>query len=71
MNDAKLVRRVEERLKLFQNNPQHPLLRDHALTGSKHGYCAFSVTADIRIIYYRPDEETIILYDIGSHNQVY
>jgi addiction module RelE/StbE family toxin len=69
--DKKLVHRVEMRLGLFQNNPHHPLLRDHPLKGARYGYRAFWVTADIRILYYPVDDKIIVLYDVGSHNQVY
>ncbi len=69
--DRKLVRKTEERLELFRSNTKHPLLHDHALTGSLRGYRAFSVAADIRIVYFERDEDVIVLYDIGNHNQVY
>jgi addiction module RelE/StbE family toxin len=70
-NDAKLIERTTLRLKLFQQNSCHPLLRDHALIGSLRGYRAFSVTTDIRIVYYLAEKNLVVLYDIGTHNQVY
>ncbi len=69
--DPKLPDRYQQRIKLFINNPHHPLLRDHALKGEKEGYRAFSITGDIRIVYKQVDETTILFLDIGSHNQVY
>lgn len=70
-SDVKLVRRVKERLETFQNNPQNPLLRDHALTGIRHGQRAFSITGDIRIVYFPVNDTHVLLLDIGTHNQVY
>lgn len=49
---------------------EHPLIRDHALTGAKHGFRSFWVTGDIRIIYLQ-EEDDVQFYDIGTHNQVY
>ena len=68
--NSKLVDKVKERIALFSNNPKSPLLKDHQLTGDMKGYRAFSVTGDIRIVYFREDD-TVWLFDIGTHNQVY
>lgn len=65
-----LVGKFEERLELFLKDPANPLLKDHALRGSKANYRAFSLTGDIRVIYERV-EDGISLYNIGTHNQVY
>ncbi len=66
----KLRQKVKERIALFQANPKSPLLNDHSLKGDKSGYRAFSVTGDMRIIYYM-DHDTVYFVDIGTHNQVY
>lgn len=66
----KLLKQFQKRLKEFLANPQNPLLKDHPLTGNKTGQRAFSITGDIRLIY-RQFGNTIELYDIGTHNQVY
>lgn len=60
----------KKRLKLFQDNPKNPILREHRLLGGKKNYRAFSVTGDIRVIY-KKSNGTILLYDIDTHNQVY
>ena len=56
---------------LFLDNPTYPLLNDHALKGDQSGRRSFSITGDIRVIYRKMDESTVLLLDIGSHNQVY
>ena len=58
------------RLRLFKENSNYPLLRDHQLTGKLEGYRAFSITGDIRVIYYI-HQNTAYFIDIGTHNQVY
>ena len=62
--------RYLERLKLFRTDPQDPILRDHALTGELKGFRAFSINSDVRVVYFQK-ADTIHLYDIGTHNQVY
>lgn len=65
-----LVKKVQERLELFKKDSTTPILKDHSLTGEMKGYRAFSVTGDIRIVYFLEDDAAW-LYDIGTHNQVY
>jgi len=59
-----------ERVKLFSVDPTNPLLKDHPLKGKKIGLRAFSITRDIRVVYY-VKEKTVYFLDIGTHNQVY
>jgi len=65
-----LTRRFEENLVLFLKKPDAPILRNHKLTGKMNGYRSFSVGGDFRVVY-RIIGDTLELYDIGSHNQVY
>lgn len=60
----------EERHKLFVNNPKEPVLRDHALGGKMKGFRSFSITGDIRVVYYISNNIAYFV-DVGSHNQVY
>lgn len=69
--NAKKVKRVADRLKLFEEDPTNPLLKDHALTGEKSQLRAFWVSGDIRIVYQPSRDSSVTLLDIGSHNQVY
>lgn len=68
--NQKFVKEFEKRLALFLNGHRGYPLNDHALSGKLAGKRAFSVTNNIRVIYIET-AETIILLDIGSHNQVY
>ena len=65
-----LEEQVDDRLRIFSKNASDPLLKDHTLKGRLTGFRSFSITGDIRIVY-RKEDDLIILYDIGSHNQVY
>ncbi len=70
LQKSSLVKKFGERIELFKVDPKNKQLKDHALTGSMIGFRAFSITGDVRVIYQIIDN-TILLYDIGSHNQVY
>lgn len=63
-----------KRLKLFQHNPHHSLLRNHLLTGNYKGYRSINITGDWRAIYSQTKDEqkTIIIFEaIGTHSQLY
>ena len=68
--NSKLEKQFGRKLKLFIENPGNPILRDHRLVGKKGEYRSFSITGDVRVVYKRL-KDVIVLYDIGSHNQVY
>lgn len=68
--DLTRSKKFEERLQLFVSNPADPAVRDHALTGKLKGFRSFAVTGDIRVIY-KVMKDGVLLYDIGTHSQVY
>lgn len=70
IKNVKLEAKFKQRLLLFLEDKNNPLLKDHILVGSKLGYRSFSVTGDCRVIY-EETSEGILLHNIGSHNQVY
>lgn len=65
-----LSQKFDEGIKLFLIDSSHPLLKDHQLKGSKIGFRAFSITGDIRVVYYIK-EDCVYFVDVGTHNQVY
>ncbi len=60
----------DKRARLFEQDHTRQLLKDHALSGKLKGYRAFSITGDVRVIYYVEDNIAYFI-DIGTHNQVY
>lgn len=68
--NAKIKKAFHRRLQLFIQDSRQPLLRNHPLAGKLQGYRAFSITGDIRVVYYI-FENTAYFVDIGTHNQVY
>lgn len=65
-------KKVNLSIKRFHENPFNPLLKNHKLNGSMSGRRAISVTGDLRIIFEEYDDYvTVLMLDIGTHNQVY
>lgn len=63
-------KKFDERVLLFSKDQKDPILKDHELRGDFDGYRSFSITGDIRVIYYIKND-TAYFVDIGTHNQVY
>lgn len=67
-----LEKRLERVLERLQEQPFHPQLHTHALSGRLQGLYAVSVTYQVRLIV-RIDEKdhTVILIDLGDQDSVY
>lgn len=65
-----IKKQFDKRVKLFVADSQNFLLRDPPLNGKLQDHRAFSITGDIRAIYFMHNQ-TAYLIDIGTHNQVY
>jgi len=59
------------RFENFIEDPFHPGLKTHKLTGILDGLWAFSVSYDCRVIFEFNSSEEITLIDIGTHEDVY
>jgi len=57
-------------LDLFAENPNHPALRNHPLTGKYAGFRSIDVTEDWRALY-REEKERIMFADLGTHEELY
>ena len=58
---------------LFQEDPFHPSLKSHTLSGVMKGLWSFRITYEHRLVFDFVDEgrTQIVLIDIGSHEEVY
>jgi addiction module RelE/StbE family toxin len=63
--------RIKEKLKLFTEEPFSPELRNHKLSGKLKDLRAIVVEYDCRIVFKFVDEDTALLINIGSHEEVY
>lgn len=65
-------RRVEAALTLFMDQPFHPKLKNHGLTGKLRGLRAISAGYDLRVVYEEEDgHATVLLLNTGTHDEVY
>ena len=49
--DRKLANRIEKQIALFEENPKHPSLRTHKLSGTMDNMWSISITMSIRMVY--------------------
>lgn len=67
----KLKKQFWERRDLFLQNPFHPLLNNHALSGNRQAQWSINITGDWRLIYEFTDTDTVVFLDIDTHNNLY
>ncbi len=62
----------EKTLQLLELNPFHPSLRIHPLSGKLNGLHSISITTSYRItLEFIIDEQSIVLVNVGTHEEVY
>jgi len=69
--DKKLANRIEKQILLFEENPKHPSLRIHKLSGSHPNMWSISITMSIRMVYLLLENDEALFIKIGTHDQVY
>lgn len=67
----KIRRALAERLRLFVQEPFHPLLDNHKLAGDRKHQRSINITGDWRLIFEHYDEDTVRLIDIDTHSNLY
>lgn len=63
--------KVDERLKIFSENQQSPILKCHKLYGEYFACLSINITADIRIVFKKIALNRYLLLNIGTHSQLY
>jgi mRNA interferase YafQ len=66
-----LKQKIAQALEPFADNPFHPSLRTHKLSGKLKGLWAFVVAYDCRVVFQFLDDQDVLLIDIGKHDEVY
>lgn len=69
--DKKLANRIEKQIMLFEENPKHPSLRVHKLSGNHVNMWSISITMSVRMVYLLIEDDLAIFIKIGTHDQVY
>lgn len=64
--------KVDQALKLFEKNPNNPILKNHALAGRLSGKRSIAAGFDVRIVFEMEGHYvTVTMLAVGTHNQVY
>lgn len=68
---AKYQQQFIERLQLWQEQPYHPLLNNHKLSGKLSDFYSININADLRALYQVVGDDIYIYQLIGTHSQLY
>jgi addiction module RelE/StbE family toxin len=67
----KAQQRFKKRLMLFEGDPFHPLLNNHALGGKYAHHRSINITGDVRALYVIAKKKTVLFTAIGTHSYLY
>ena len=59
------------RLKIFVEDEYNPVLNNHGLKGNYRGFRSINIKGDLRAVYKKEAQETVIFVDIDSHSNLY
>lgn len=63
--------KTDDRIRLFETDPFHPLLNNHALHEPYQGCRSINVTGDIRAVYEVLAPEVMHFIALGTHAELY
>lgn len=72
--DSSLFTKVKKQLMLFEQNPEHPSLRLHKLSGGQKVCWSISINMSYRLLFYyqsHKNKKSVIFFSFGTHDQVY
>ena len=58
---------LQNKLRLFAENPMHPSLRTKRIQGTANLF-EFSINMDIRVIWFYEGDSLVVLIDVGHHD---
>ncbi len=71
LKNQRLYELIKERLKSLSESPSAFHLENHKLRGQLKDYYAITITRDYRLVFYIDKAGAFVLFDIGSHDDVY
>lgn len=69
--DKHLALSIKKQLFLFGNDPGHPSLRVHKLSGKVEHKWSISINMGLRMVYILLENGVAYFVDIGTHDEVY
>lgn len=61
----------KRRLKVFVEDPFHPLMNNHALSGEWRNFRSINVTGDMRALFHAIGEDAVEFVAIDTHGNLY
>jgi len=68
---SKYQKQFDNKVRLFLIDPTNPQLCVHPLVGTYRGYWSININGDLRVLYLKNGDETIIFALLGTHSQLY
>lgn len=59
---------VKEKIEIFKQDPKHPFLKTHKLSGRLEGVYSFSVNYAYRIVFEYVGKREAVLLAVGDHD---
>ncbi len=69
--NPKLRKQFKTRQRLWVDDPYHPQLHLHALSGKYTGLYSINITGDVRALYEKIDDTYVVYGFIGTHSELY
>lgn len=67
----RIKEKFEERLALFDKEPNSRILNIHKLSGKYEGMWSINITGDYRAIFDKQENSVIIFINIGTHSELF
>ena len=64
----KIKEQAKEKEKIFLDNPFHPILRTHKLSGKEKEHWGFWINYTYRVKFLFLGEEEVLFLDVGTHD---
>ena len=65
---VRIIDQAEEKEKIFKENPFHPVLKTHKLSGKEKEVWAFWINHSYRIKFIFLSSEKVLFLDVGTHD---
>ena len=68
---TKIKEKFEDRLSLFNREPNCRILNIHKLSGKYEGMWSINITGNYRAIFDKQENEIVIFINIGTHSELF
>jgi len=68
--NKKELEKLKEQIRIFEKEPFHQCLNNHALKGKYMNHRSINIAGDLRVIY-KSYNNGVMFTDIGTHSELY